>query len=207
MVGTNTSDLERFVDALDELEVKRSDLARDASGRTWLPPELLRMSQEDPRCAAALVRFVACEREAFAGAAAAPDVWFCARVMRQVPDAVVLDAKRRQMILAIAYLSAAAVACMAWGQGLEISEWHALYGDLDTHTHASELSNLWIAGTLVAACVGLLLFGGQHVVSRGRWRQIASSETHTPDDGADTRDGKALPMKNGTTGAGRCATA
>lgn len=154
------SGLDRFIEALCELEVDPELLRSDPRGERWLPAALQEQIEDDPACARELAEFVAMEL-ALHDVHEPSDIFFTRRVLDRLPEELgAIDDRRRTWILASAYALAIGVAYLLLGPLLVSGEISGLVAPMHdwVHEHATlGAGSMWIALALLLAAGVLTL--------------------------------------------------
>lgn len=146
-----SSHADELLELLCELELDPRQLRRDPRGEGWLPEPARVWLRADPTLVELVLEFSKTESMLFDEARVAPDNFFTARVLRQLPDEQPVRKDLRRRILGFSYLGAAAVA----GAALTPSSWFEADTWLSTPWHQ------W----LDAVSVGGIGFGAALAVS------------------------------------------
>ena len=130
-MSANFSRADDLFELLLELELDPRQLRRDPRGTEWLPEQARAWLLADPTLLEVVLEFSETESLLFDEARAAPDNFFTARVLRQLPDDKPVRRHVRRRILGFSYLGAAAVA----GAALTPSSWFEADTWLSTPWH------------------------------------------------------------------------
>ena len=122
---------DQLLEMLCELELELSVLRRDPTGESWLPDSARAWIADDPSLREVVLEFSETECILHEEARAAPDGFFTARVLAQLPQESPIRADLRRRILGMSYLFAAAVA----GAAMTPSSWFEAEGWLSRPWH------------------------------------------------------------------------
>lgn len=161
---------EAFREALLDLAPSTQQLARDPTGRSWLPAQLLEASAQ-PACAAVLTEYVEFALDGFSHVTPA-DRTFAARV-RQRAEAWLPPARRHLLRRAaiLAAFHALAIAVAVWwlqSSGVGGSEASAM-SSLREAAHAAVADSRDLASSLGWLSVAVVVFLMLRTPTVGRW--------------------------------------